>query len=201
MSDTDRPNLPLIWLDVETTGLNPQDIVLEMAVVLTTPFPQPEIVWSFQWLTAYASRDVLARIAADPVVQKMHEDSGLLADLRAVLPSEVPAMDEIAVDIVRQIDLQFGQSSKVQLAGSGVSHYDHGIVKRSMPVLARRLDYATLDVGQLRRWFRAAGWPRDMVSDGGDKPHRAMADVRRAISEAKRLTESLINLNLQSTTA
>src|SRR5687767_10767633 len=71
---------PLVWIDLEMTGLDPDvEHIVELAVIVTdgqldTLIEGPEIVIS-------APSDVLDRM--DPVVQQMHAASGLTELVRS----------------------------------------------------------------------------------------------------------------------
>ena len=80
---------PLVWCDLETTGLNPSpnalnqrvDRLLEVAVAVTDEHFQ--LQWEDTWTLPCPDLEA-AYTAANPNVQKMHTDNGLWADVHAV---------------------------------------------------------------------------------------------------------------------
>ena len=67
-------NLPLVWIDLEMTGLDPEiDVILEIAVIVTDG-SLDQIVEGPD-LVLQADEEALERMA--PVVREMHGLSGL----------------------------------------------------------------------------------------------------------------------------
>lgn len=173
-----EPRRHQLWCDLETTGLGPDAVLLEAAFVLL------DDRWEELWCghqVLWAAEAVLARM--DPVVAAMHERSGLRAAVAAADPAV--GVRDVQAAVVHALG-RFVGAQPVYLAGSGVSHFDQALLARDMPELARWLHYATVDVGVVRRFLRACGL--NLVVEGADqrgKSHRALADVRQHLAEAR----------------
>lgn len=171
----------ILWLDLETTGSGDDALVLEVGMALTGPGPKFETLDTFMEVLRHPELPTMV-----PVVQKMHEDNGLLRDIEVV--GKTP--DDAAKRMAQYIGDWFGISPQhVVLAGSGVGHFDRKFIRRDWPWLDKRLAYYTYDVGVLRRFCRMVG-----IEAGIDQsltPHRALADVDQHIREARRLLEMI----------
>ncbi len=168
---------PLVWVDLEMTGLDPdRDRIVEIAVIVTDGRLErleegPDIVLG-------VDAQVLA--AMDPIVVAMHETSGLTPAIRA--SSATVAQAEGAVlDFVRRF---VPDARTAPLAGNSI-HADRAFLRRHMPALEAHLHYRNVDVSTIkelaRRWYPHAldAAPRKA---GG---HRALADIRESIDELR----------------
>jgi oligoribonuclease len=186
----------LVWCDLETTGLYPdKHTILEIAVIVTDD--QLREQGRASWVTNEAQNVALHEL--DPVVQKMHTDSGLwmrsLAeglDLKTV-EHQIEAFLEargalslLAFDpngaMIRDADGKVVRTPGAQLAGSTVS-FDRMFLWSKMRRLEGRLHYRNLDVSTLnevaRRW-----WPKVHADRPKDPPnkHQAMPDIEQSIA-------------------
>lgn len=187
----------ILWLDMESTGLDPEyDHVLEVAVVVTDRDLEP----LFRWQTIVQPSDLGAarfRMEATPerVVAEMHDANGLWSEIMDGAGIRLATAEAELEKIARRwADPSLGDAlapdGRIPLAGSGISHYDREVIKRQMPRLEACLTYWMYDVGQVGRFARdlADGPPRPERAEGAKK-HRAMADVEAAIEEARTLTQ------------
>jgi len=168
----------LLWMDMETTGLEPYvDDVLELAAVLTDTSLNE--LGTYESVVAVNRVTALHRMISNSAVEKMHRDNGLLDALRS---KDLPRLGEVESEVVELID-RLAPNGTVYLAGSGVSHFDHHVIMAQMPALASKLHYAAIDVGSPRRMFQmATGSP--LVTANDRKTHRAMDDVRCHLEDA-----------------
>jgi len=175
----DAPH-PLLWLDIETTGLDPrEDQIFEVAMVKTDDdlnvLEELQIVLgdTLEWVT-------LGKVK--PEVLKMHVDNGLLLEARA---SSVRS-EEAKWKIIKFLTDDYSQSGsfwepvkKYTLAGSSV-HFDKSFVLAKWPGLASYFDYRIVDVSTLRelgkRWLPAYSLP-----EWDESEHRALSDIHRSI--------------------
>jgi oligoribonuclease len=188
--DSDRD--VLIWCDLETTGLDPAaDCILEGAFIITdlqlNRLEQPplgpiemvaEACYAFQ-----ATPQGWERMMADPIVRDMHTASGLIAELetRGGTP---PGNVDIDLSNWLQAWMEHAGATKGVLAGSGVERHDRPFITRHLPRVDRLLRYYTCDIGPVRRTWR--WWTGGDLCDFNErKPHRAAADLRLHLDEAR----------------
>lgn len=175
----------MLWLDLETTGLDPNlDGIIEVAWQMTDHLLEPlsEMVSQFVMPGAVA----MARWEEDEFVSNMHHDSGLVAEwAHAVANLKVPGPQRVSIQILASIEEAVGDET-VRIAGSGVSHFDLAVLRYHMPALHARLDWRPMDVGQIEEWAELVGIPPYEAPEGGPaKTHRAADDVRYHQAEAR----------------
>jgi len=160
-----------LWLDIETTGLDPDlDQVLEAAVIVT----DEELNELGRWAGTNALwPNGLERLRANEFVRKMHE--GWIGECLAV-----PELSWTG-GIARMIDAHEWDGKPI-LAGASV-HFDRSFLP---PSLSNRFHYRMFDVSALKM-FREL---RDLVPRT-EPAHRAMADIEFTLSEARAIRAKL----------
>ena len=157
-----------IWMDLETTGLDPErDRILEIAVVVTTEDLQPRFEYN---KVVYFTEDwvLQARERADPVVRDMHTQNGLWAEL----PRSTTPLVDVAHDLVELVR-PYCWKGPPMLAGFSV-HFDRSFLRYNLPDVERLLHYRNFDVSVLKTASEA--W-------GGKLPPRKTVDVHRALPD------------------
>lgn len=182
---TDNANPPyLLWLDLETTGLDPQkDLILEVAWELTlfaAPW-QPLTPWARDHHFLKNDPD-LVEIKLHPTVRDMHERSGLLEVLRARGEAGVlQSLQDVEGQLLQLAACWPDKEPKVRLAGWSV-HFDLGFLRVRMPELAARLSYRVFDVSAVREFCRAMGMPHGEKKEAA---HRADKDLAVSLEQAR----------------
>lgn len=190
MNDTDQdlpPHGPphYLWLDLETTGLDPEkNVILEVAVLATDEHLH-QVSAACSWVVWFGQTGVLDM---DDFVREMHTKNGLLAELpKAML--QLPAIESCLMAFVREV---FGESredqvapgvplaSKPILAGSSI-HFDRSFIKKHMPHFDGMLHYRHFDVSTLKM---AAKTLYGLTTPKAEA-HRALADVQESLAHAR----------------
>ncbi|WP_199540342.1 oligoribonuclease [Paraburkholderia kururiensis] len=168
-----RSDMNLIWLDMEMTGLDPDnDRIIEVAVVVTN-----------STLDKMVEGPVLAIHQSDETLGKMdewnrntHGRSGLTDRVRASTVDEASATEELIAFLS-----QYVPPGKSPMCGNSICQ-DRRFMARWMPDLERFFHYRNLDVSTLkelcRRWQPA-------IYKGFQKRamHTALADIHESIDE------------------
>lgn len=174
----------IVWVDTETTGLDPESgDLLEVALVVTSDdleevAARSVVVLPLAPLGLYAWREHL-----DPFIQDMHGKNGLLDDIRAGVGMRCEAAAEYLIGWALSQSAGF-DLEKTPLAGSTVG-FDRAWLKKHMPALESLFSYRSIDVSSITelaaRWAPAIyeGRPK---ADPAKIAHRALPDVRESIS-------------------
>lgn len=172
-----------VWLDLETSGLDPRvHEILELGAVITTP----DLFELSRFHRVIQPESVAWQQHMDEYVTEMHTGSGLLDEL---LDSPLTTRD---VDrFFAEMFGAMGEPGDFVLAGSGVSHFDRRFLDSQMPELAAFFAYYTIDVGILRRTMRDIVGRSDLLLPEVPKPHRAMEDALLHLEEMRFLKKAL----------
>ena len=182
----------LIWLDLETTGSQDEDLIIEIGIARTDLAMNVLEEKNFILPIPYDNLKTLP-----DVVREMHTVNGLLDDCAAVKwPEGVDNVNDARSRMLSEIDLElsdwvksFNGTHHALLAGSGISHFDRKYVQRDLPLFEKRLAYINMDIGTARRWLELAGVQLTVGHMSGDKTHRALDDAKEHAMEAKRFLD------------
>lgn len=175
---------PLVWMDLEMTGLDPdRDVVVEIATVVTDG--ALERVVEGPDLVIAAPEAALASMA--PVVLTMHTKSGLLEAIRRSRLTVADA-ERQTLDFVKRY---VPDARSAPLAGNSV-HADRMFLRRHMPALEAWLHYRNVDVSTLKELARR--WRPEVLEQAPTKEggHRALADIRESIDELRYYRRALL---------
>jgi oligoribonuclease len=174
----------LIWIDMEMTGLDPDnDRIIEVAVIVTDPH-----------LTVRMQGPVLAVHQSDAVLDGMdawnkgtHGKSGLIDRVRASTLDEATAEAQV-LEFLRV----YVPKGKSPMCGNSICQ-DRRFMVRTMPRLEAYFHYRNLDVSTLKELARR--W-RPEVADGFKKAqkHTALADVGESIDELLHYREHFLRV-------
>jgi oligoribonuclease len=176
----DKKSIPtkLLWVDLEMTGLDPQeDVILEVAAEITD--------FDFKTLASYEAtvhqpRDlVIDRIKkntwwADYPVNR-DEFINKLGDGK---PSE-----QVEKELIALIEEQFGSEPAV-LAGNSI-HNDRNFIRQWWPELDLKLHYRMLDVSSWKVFMQG----KYGVQFEKREVHRAFDDIQASIAELQHYLE------------
>ncbi|MBS1213933.1 MAG: oligoribonuclease [Proteobacteria bacterium] len=165
----------LIWIDLEMTGLDPQnDYIIEIATVVTDK--DLNVRAKGPMLAIHQSEEALARM--DDWNRKQHGESGLVSRVRESQVSEAEA-ETRTLDFLAQW-LPAGASP---MCGNSICQ-DRRFLYRCMPKLEAFFHYRNLDVSTVKEL--AARWAPSL-KDGFKKrnSHLALDDILESIEELR----------------
>jgi oligoribonuclease len=163
----------LVWIDLEMTGLDPdQDRILEIAVVVTDP--QITVRVEGPVIAVHQSEAVLGLM--DKWNQSTHGKSGLTQRVRESSCDEAQAQARV-IEFLRG----YVPKGKSPMCGNSICQ-DRRFLVRGMPALEAWFHYRNLDVSTLkelaRRWA-----PAVLDSFKKAQKHTALADIHESIDE------------------
>ena len=165
----------LAWIDLEMTGLDAdRHVILEIAVLVTDD--DLAIVAEGPDLVVHAPAEALD--VMDPVVVKMHSDSGLRKEVEASTLS-VEQAGTAVLEFLRQ---HIPDAGTVPLCGNSIAT-DRSFLVRHLPEVDAWFHYRSIDVSTVkelcRRWYPEADTAAPTKAGG----HRALDDIRESVAE------------------
>lgn len=143
-------DIEMVWVDVETTGLDAEyDHLLEVGIYLTDRFGSVETYWS---RLVSKSWDTLDIETIPGLVRAMHLSSGLFGDLdEEVAQGRVQSLSQVADQAVEFLE-HHGATGK-PMCGSSVQ-LDREFIREQMPDLFKAFHYRNLDVSTIKEACR-----------------------------------------------
>lgn len=182
MIDKNRKPTKLLWVDLEMTGLDPnQDVIIEVAAEITD--------FDFNTLATYETivkqpkATVLKRMQANSWWQDFPENRDqFIANIESGKPLAV-----VEKEVVAMVVKHFGKVPAI-LAGNSI-YNDRLFIKRWLPDLDLKLHYRMLDVSSFKILMHGK---YDKLFK---KPevHRAFEDIQGSIAELQYYLEFLDN--------
>ena len=174
----------LIWIDLEMSGLDPdKDLIIEIATVVTD-----------KDLVVLEDGPVLAIHQSDETLNGMdewntrqHNDSGLVARVKASTTSEYDAEEQTLTFLRKYLDPVVSP-----MCGNSICQ-DRRFLIRHMPELARFFHYRNLDVTTLKILAHLWG-PNTDTEFKKDSTHLALADIYDSISELRFYRKHLLTI-------
>lgn len=180
-----HPDDLLVWVDTETSGLDPADSrLLEVAAIVTTP-DLDQVGEPFTATVRYTAEQVAdLRAAADPFVVRMHDNNGIWDSLTSG-DGTTPQVDELMLDWLSAL---CPEPKRGRIAGNSI-RLDMNFMDVYLPRTMEHLTYRSVDVSAmhfiLNHWLDLDEDPK-AVSD-----HTALADIRASIAELAFLREKM----------
>ena len=171
----------LIWVDMEMTGLDPdEDVVIEIASIVTNT--DLEVLAEGPVIAIHQSDATLARM--DEWNTRTHGESGLIERVRA------SSFDEVAATaLTLQFYREWVEPNTSPMCGNSIGQ-DRRFMARHMPELAAFFHYRNLDVTTLK--LLAGYWRPDLPAHSKKNAHEALADIRESIEELRYYRGQLI---------
>ncbi|PZR75920.1 MAG: oligoribonuclease, partial [Stutzerimonas stutzeri] len=169
----------LIWIDLEMTGLDPDnDVIIEMATIVTDS--QLNVLAEGPVIAVHQSDEVLARM--DEWNTRQHGGSGLTQRVRESRISTAEA-ERLTLEFLEQ----WVPKGKSPICGNSICQ-DRRFLYRQMPTLEAYFHYRNLDVSTLKEL--AARWaPQIMEGFKKGGTHLALDDIRDSIAELRHYRE------------
>ncbi len=170
----------LVWLDLETTGLDPQlDLVIEIGIVITTPDLEEVASWSGIMMRLPENEKAARRFLGE--VYEMHKASGLLEE--ASRPGLKVVNEEDVTDFLDE-----HRKGPSPLCGSS-PHFDRAFLRENYKDLHDWFHYRNFDASSAKHFtqmVRPNFQPIESVSN-----HRALDDVRRSIELVRQCRDAM----------
>jgi len=174
----------LIWIDLEMTGLDPDnDVIIEMATIVTDS--QLNVLAEGPVIAVQQSDETLARM--DEWNTRQHGGSGLTQRVRESRISTAEA-EQATLAFLEQ----WVPKGKSPICGNSICQ-DRRFLYRQMPKLEAYFHYRNLDVSTLKEL--AARWaPQIMEGFKKSGTHLALDDIRDSIAELRHYREHFIKV-------
>ncbi|KAK9705048.1 hypothetical protein RND81_07G029800 [Saponaria officinalis] len=174
--------LPLVWIDLEMTGLNIEvDRILEIACIITDGKLSKSVEGPD--LVIHQTQECLDQMGE--WCQEHHGASGLTKKVLRSTVTEREAEKQVIEFLKRHIS-----AYTPLLAGNSV-YVDFLFLKKYMPDLAKIFSHVLVDVSSIKalciRWYPSA----HKKAPAKEQKHRAMDDIRESIMELKYFRENI----------
>jgi oligoribonuclease len=175
---------PLVWIDLEMTGLDPvENVIIEIATIVTDA--DLEVVAEGPVIAVSQPETELAKM--DDWNQRHHGASGLVDRVRASTVDTAEAERRTLAFLREHV-----AENASPLCGNSV-HQDRRFLDRYMPGLEAFLHYRIVDVSTVkelaRRWRPAA-----LEGFAKTGSHQALEDIRESIAELRHLRGTFFRL-------
>jgi oligoribonuclease len=165
---------PLIWVDLEMTGLDPERcVILEIASLITDGML--EVIAEGPNLAIHHPEEILQNM--EPWSSEQHQKSGLLERAKNSAYDQRRAEQETLAFLSRHC-----KAGESPLCGNSVWQ-DRRFLVRYMPELEGFLHYRNVDVSSIKelvqRWYPSAP-PYEK-----NKDHLALGDIRESVKELR----------------
>lgn len=170
------PKDPLVWIDCEMTGLDPEkDALVEVAVIVTDAELNPVD----DGIDIVIKPPAAALKNMNDFVREMHTSSGLLDDLE-----QGTSLEQAEQEVLEYLQDRVPDAGKALLAGNSIGT-DKTFLAKYMPEVLAHLHYRLIDVSSVkelaRRWYPRTFFHAPEKCGG----HRALADIRESILELR----------------
>lgn len=179
-------SLPLLWIDLEMTGLDPQrNHIIEIASIITDV--ELNIVARGPEFAIARTEEELATM--DDWNWKHHTESGLVQRVRSshidIAQAERETLDFVA---------QFAKPHQALLCGNSVWQ-DRRFLDAQMPKISDYLHYRQIDVSTIKELAKA--WFPGLGKFKKNNTHRALEDILESIEELRYYRTTLFRFSAE----
>lgn len=162
----------LLWIDLEMTGLSPEDDrILEVAAIATD--------WDMNEIDTFTEIvKVDEKLIRERMVGEFWEKNKESYDALVSQNKDGKPAKKVEKELLKFVEKNFGDT--VYLAGNSI-HQDQKFIEREWPKLNAKLHYRQLDVSAWKIYFENALHRKFMKPEN----HRALDDIRGSIEELK----------------
>lgn len=173
-------NSNLFWVDLEMTGLGDDQVIVEIASLITDA--DLNILAEGPVIAIHRTPEEMARMEEWPAEQ--HKKSGLLDRIEAS-DIDVKEAEKQTLDFLKK----WAKRGKAPLCGNSI-WVDRRFLHKEMPTLENFLHYRMIDVSSIKelvdRWYPESLRPPDKKGT-----HLAMDDIRESVQELKWYRENV----------
>ncbi|MCF8146279.1 MAG: oligoribonuclease [Deltaproteobacteria bacterium] len=163
---------PLVWIDLEMTGLNPDcHVIVEIASIVTDA--RLNIIAEGPDLVLHHPEDILSHM--EPWSLEHHGASGLLDRIRSSTCTPLQAEEETLQFLSR-----YCEEGESPLCGNSIGQ-DRRFLYRHMPRLEAFFHYRNIDVSSIKELVKR--WYPSLPGFEKQKTHLALSDIRESIDE------------------
>jgi oligoribonuclease len=172
MIDKNAIPTKILWVDLEMTGLDPQqDVILEIAAEITD--------FDFKTLASY---EAMVKQPKDLVVKRMQaniwwKDYPENRDAFVNNLDKAKPLEQVEAEMIAILDAQFGD--ELAILGGNSIYNDRQFIKQWMPALDLKLHYRMLDVSSFKILMQ--GKHGEVFEK--NSAHRAFDDIQASIAE------------------
>ena len=167
----------LAWIDLEMTGLDPdENVVVEIATLITND--ELEIIAEGPDLVIHATEEDLAKM--DSFVVDMHTKSGLLPEIR----NSNISVEEAEKQTMAFLNEHIKKEKSVPLCGNSIGT-DRRFLAKYLPNIENFLHYRSVDVSSIKELVKR--WFPEILEEAPKKNggHRAMEDIKASVEELR----------------
>jgi oligoribonuclease len=173
---------PLVWIDLEMTGLNLEtDVIIEIAVVITdssrdlnrlttsADATEPDHLH----LIIHQDKSVMDNM--NDWCKEHHGKSGLTAEI----PGGTP-LAEVEKELIALAGRHYSPKTRIVIAGNSIGN-DRRFIDRYLPEFTKLLHYRMIDVSSFKEIYRE----KYKLNFNKANAHRALGDIYESIKELK----------------
>lgn len=172
---------PLLWLDLETTGLDAtKDKLLQVAALVTDAKGNLLTERSFERVVRYDNPKEIRDMAVE-FVQDMHDSTGLWAEL-----PQGDSLESIDTELLAFMKEFAPEVKQIRLAGNSV-RLDLNFMEAYLPESYGHIHYRSVDVSALH--FALSAWELADEFFPKAKTHSAIDDIKESLAEYRWLRD------------